>query len=176
MVPVHRTARAECAEICRLKTCWQEETASGYGIAMTMPTDDELAALGEAFDLFTRRYKMAEAVGPEKPLNELDKQVLFYVAKHPDCGPTDAARFLGVANTTISSSTDRLVKRDLLERRRPEADRRSVALRLTATGLTRVDTMSAMYGALHRHMLEPLTVMERQQLINMLTKIISYDG
>jgi len=143
---------------------------------MTMPTNEELAALGEALDLFTRRYKLAEALGPEKPLNEVDKQVLFYVAKHPDCGPTDAARFLGVANTTISSATDRLAKRDLIERHRPEADRRSVALRLTDAGQQRVDTMSAMYGELHRHMLEPLTVDERRQLIAMMAKIISDDG
>lgn len=143
---------------------------------MTMPTDEELAALGDAFDLFTRRYKLAEALGPEKPLNELDKQVLFYVAKQPGCGPSDVARFLGVANTTISSATDRLAKRGLLERQRTEEDRRSVALRLTAAGQQRVDTMQALYGALHRRMLEPLTVAERRQLIAMMTKIISYDS
>lgn len=142
---------------------------------MTMPTDEELAALGDAFELFTRRYKLAEALGPEKPLNELDKQVLFYVARNRDCGPTDAARFIGVANTTISSATDRLAKRDLIERHRPEADRRSVALRLTATGQKRVEAMSAMYGELHRRMLEPLTVTERRQLIAMMTKITSHE-
>lgn len=140
-----------------------------------MPTDEELAALGDAFDLFTRRYKLAEALGPEKPLNELDKQVLFYVARHPGCGPTDAARFLGVANTTISSATDRLVKRDLLERQRPEADRRAVSLQLTSSGQARVDALLAKYGELHRHMLDPLTVEERRQLIAMLAKITSND-
>jgi DNA-binding MarR family transcriptional regulator len=155
---------------------WQGQAASGYAIAMTMPTDEELAALSEALDLFTRRYKLAEALQPEKPLNEVDKQVLFYVAKHPGCGPSDAARFLGVANTTISSATDRLVKRDLLERHRPEADRRSVALVLTAAGQRRVDTMLAMYGELHRRMLEPLTVAERRQLIAIMTKVISDDS
>lgn len=143
---------------------------------MTMPTDEELAALGEAFDLLTRRYKLAEALGPEKPLNELDKQVLFYVARNPDCGPTDAARSIGVANTTISSATDRLAKRDLLERHRPEADRRSVALRLTTAGQQRVERLSAMYGELHRRMLEPLSAAERQQLIGMMAKVISHDG
>ncbi|MGK6353820.1 MarR family winged helix-turn-helix transcriptional regulator [Sphingomonas sp. DT-207] len=143
---------------------------------MTMPTDEELAALGEAFDLFTRRYKLAEALSPETPLNELDKQVLFYVAAHPNCGPTDAARHIGVANTTISSATDRLAKRDLLERHRPEADRRSVALRLTEAGQQRVNALSAMYGELHRRMLEPLSVAERRQLIAMMAKIISYDS
>jgi DNA-binding MarR family transcriptional regulator len=143
---------------------------------MTMPTDEELAALSEALDLFTRRYKLAEVLAPEKPLNELDKQVLLYVAKNPGCGPTDVARFLGVANTTVSSATDRLAKRDLLERDRPEADRRSVALRLTPAGQQRVDSMLAMYGQLHRRMLEPLSVAERRQLIAMMTKIISHDS
>jgi DNA-binding MarR family transcriptional regulator len=143
---------------------------------MTMPTDEELAALSEALDLFTRRYKLAEALGPDKPLNEVDKQVLFYVAKHPGCGPSDAARFLGVPNTTISSATDRLAKRDLLERRRPEADRRSVALLLTTSGQQKVDAMLEMYGEFHRSMLEPLTVVERRQLIAMMTKIVSHDG
>lgn len=145
-------------------------------MAMTMPTDEELAALGEAFDLFTRRYKLAEALGPEKPLNELDKQVLFYVARHAGCGPTDAARFLGVANTTISSATDRLVKRDLIARDRPEVDRRAVALRLTPAGQRKVDGLQAMYGALHRRMLDPLTATERRQLIAMMAKIISHDA
>lgn len=140
-----------------------------------MPTNEELAALGDAFDLFTRRYKLAEALGPEKPLNEVDKQVLFYVAKNPGCGPTDAARFLGVANTTITSATDRLVKRDLVVRQRPEADRRAVALLLTAAGRIRVKALMAMYGELHRRMLEPLTAAERRQLIAMMAKITSYE-
>lgn len=142
---------------------------------MTSPTDEELSALGEAFDLFTRRYKLAEVLAPEQPLNELDKQLLFHVARQPGCGPTDVARFLGVANTTISSATDRLVKRGLIERERPEADRRAVALHLTAAGRRRVDALGAVYGALHRRMLEPLSVPERKQLIAMMAKIVSYD-
>lgn len=141
-----------------------------------MPTDEELTALSEAFDVFTRRYKLAEALGPEKSLNELDKQVLLYVAKHRDCGPTDVARFLGIANTTISSATDRLAKRDLLERHRPDVDRRSVALRLTASGRRRVEMMLATYGELHRRMLEPLSATERRQLIAMMTKITLHDN
>ncbi|WBH17435.1 MarR family winged helix-turn-helix transcriptional regulator [Sphingomonas radiodurans] len=142
---------------------------------MTTPTDEELAALGDAFDLFTRRYKLAEALGPEKPLNELDKQVLFYVARHPGCGPSDVARFLSVANTTISSATDRLVKRDLLARQRPAADRRAVALQLTPAGQGRVDRLAAMYGNLYRRMLGPLTAQERRDMIAMMTKITSAD-
>lgn len=143
---------------------------------MTMPTDEEIAAIGDAFDLFTRRYKLADAVGPEKPLNEIEKQVLFYVADHPGCGPTDVARFLGVAATTMSSATDRLVKRELLARQRPEADRRAVALALTAAGRTRVGALHATYRELHRRLLDPLTKEERRQLIAMMGKIVAYDA
>jgi hypothetical protein len=94
---------------------------------MTTPTDDQLASLGAAFDSFARRYKLQDALGSETQLNELDKQTLIYVADHPECGPTDVARFLAVPNTTISSATDRLVNRGLLERHRPAGDRRGAA-------------------------------------------------
>ena len=140
-----------------------------------MPTDDQLATLGAAFDAFARRYKLADALGSEKPLNELDKQTLLYVAEHPDCGPTDVARFLGVPNTTISSSTDRLVKRGLIERHRPEADRRAVALRLSGAGKARAEGFAAAHLELYRRMLAPLSADERTRFIAMITKIVSHE-
>ncbi|WP_085810795.1 MarR family winged helix-turn-helix transcriptional regulator [Sphingomonas sp. TZW2008] len=143
---------------------------------MTMPTDEELAALGAAFELFARRHKLAEALGPERPLNELDKQILSYVARSDGCGPSDVARFLGVANTTVSSATDRLVKRDLLRRQRPEADRRAVALHLTPAGESRVAALQAMYGELYRRLLAPLDPAERRQLIAMMAKVANDDA
>jgi DNA-binding MarR family transcriptional regulator len=42
----------------------------------------------------------------------------------------DVARYLCVAMTTMSSAVDRLVKKALVERRRPEDNRRAVALRI----------------------------------------------
>jgi DNA-binding MarR family transcriptional regulator len=139
---------------------------------MTTPTDDQLASLGAAFETFARRYKLLDALGSEPPLNELDKQTLLFVAAHPDCGPSDAARFLAVPNTTISSSTDRLVKRRLLERHRPEEDRRAVALRLSAEGKVRADAILAAYRDLYRRMLEPLSPTERETFIRMIVKIV----
>lgn len=142
---------------------------------MTIPTDDELATLGTAFDTFARRYKLADALGPEKPLNELDKQVLLYIAEHAGCGPSDVARFLGVANTTISSATDRLVKQGLMERHRPEGDRRAVALQLTASGAARAQAYVAAHRELYRRMLGPLSPEERKSLITLITKIVYHE-
>lgn len=140
---------------------------------MTTPTDDQLASLGAAFDAFARRYKLLDAIGSESPLNELDKQTLLFVAGHPESGPSDAARFLGVPSTTISSSTDRLVKRGLLERHRPDEDRRAVALRLSADGKARADAILAAHHELYRRMLAPLSPAERKSFIQMITKIVN---
>jgi len=151
---------------------WPSAATARYRVFMKTPTDDELASLGAAFEAFARRYKLLDAVGSEPQLNELDKQTLLYVAQHPGCGPTDVARFLGVPNTTISSSTDRLVKRGLLERHRPEGDRRAVALRLSAGGKVRADAIAAAYRDLYRRMLDPLSPAERKTLIRMMGKIV----
>jgi DNA-binding MarR family transcriptional regulator len=139
---------------------------------MTTPTDDQLASLGAAFDAFARRYKLLDALGSEQQLNELDKQTLLYVADHPGCGPTDVARFLSVPNTTISSSTDRLAKRGLLERHRPEGDRRAVALQLSADGKARADAIAMAHRDLYRRMLQPLSPAERKTFIRMIMKIV----
>jgi DNA-binding MarR family transcriptional regulator len=143
---------------------------------MAVPTPDQLAALGTAFETFARRYKLADALGSDKPLNELDKLVLYFVARHPGCGPTDVARDLAVPGTTISSATDRLVKRGLLERKRPEANRRAVALRLSAQGEARFAALQSAYHAMHLSMLEPLTPGERDTLITLMTKIVSHEN
>lgn len=140
---------------------------------MSGPTDDELAKLGAAFDAFARRYKLADALSSEPMLNELDKQALLYIAAHPGCGPTDIGRFLGVPNTTISSATDRLVKRGLLQRTRTETDRRAVALQLSDAGTDRVGGLVAAHRALYRRMLEPLSPSERESLIRIVTIIVS---
>lgn len=146
-----------------------------YSNDMTTPTDDQLAKLGAAFETFARRHKLVDALGSETQLNELDKQTLLYVADHPGCGPTDLARFLAVPNTTISSSTDRLVKRGLLERHRPEGDRRAVALRLSAAGRKRADAILAAHRELYRRMLGPLSPAERKSFVRMIAKIVYHE-
>lgn len=142
---------------------------------MTEPTDDQLAKLGAAFETFARRYKLAEAEGSERPLNELDRQTLLFVADHPGCGPTDVARFLSVATTTVSSATDRLARRGLLARDRVEGDRRAVALRLSGDGEALVGELVAAHRAMYRMMLSRLSPAERDAFVGMITKIVYHE-
>ncbi|GLS44291.1 MarR family winged helix-turn-helix transcriptional regulator [Methylobacterium brachythecii] len=142
---------------------------------MTKPTADQIATLGAAFQAFVRRFKLADAGNFDKPLNELDVQTLLYIARHSDCGPTDIARYLGLAATTISSATDRLAKRGLLERHRIEGDRRAVALRLSEEGSARATAQLEAYNALNVTMLERLEPAERETFIRMVTKIAYHE-
>lgn len=138
---------------------------------MTTPTDAQLSAIAAAFDTFARRFKMAEALCTDTPLNEVDKQTLLYVADHADCGPTDVARFLGVPATTLTSVADRLVKKKLLERGRAEGDRRAVTLRLTDGGQVQVQGLLGAYQDMYRRLLQPLAPAEQDQFIHLLAKI-----
>lgn len=142
---------------------------------MSEPTDEQMTKAGAAFDAFTRRHKLADVSGLERPLNELDKQVLQFIATNPGCGPSDVARFLAVPSTTISSATDRLVKRALLDRDRIEGDRRAISLRLTEQGEATVAALHENYQSLLRMMLERLSEGERDQFIGLITKIVYND-
>lgn len=143
---------------------------------MSDPTEDQLAALGTAFQAFARRYKLADALKADRPLAELDKAVLLYVADHAGCGPTDVARFLDVPTTTLSSATDRLVKRGFLKRERIEADRRAVALSLSEAGASYAQAQLETYRRMYMLMLSRLSSRERDQFIAMITKIVYNDG
>lgn len=152
------------------------EAEMRYVGSMSDPTEDQLAALGTAFETFARRHKLADALRSERPLAELDKAVLLYVAEHAGCGPTDVARFLAVPTTTLSSATDRLVKRGFLKRERIEADRRAVALTLSESGAIYAQAQVEAYRKMHMLMLSRLSPDERDQFIAMITKIVYNDG
>ena len=108
---------------------------SCFGIGMTEPTPDQVEQLTRAFERFTRRFKVAEAAAAaDNALNALDAQTLVFVESNPDCGMGEVARYLNVAMTTMSSAIDRLVRKHLVERRRPDDNRRAVATQSDGTG------------------------------------------
>ncbi len=83
--------------------------------------------------------------------------------------------FLAVPTTTLSSATDRLVKRGLLKRERIEADRRAVALTLSEDGAAYAQAQIEAYRKMYVLMLSRLAPDERDQFIAMISKIIYND-
>lgn len=139
---------------------------------MTEPTQQQIDQLTRAFERFTRKFKVAEAAAAaDNALNALDLQTLVFIEEHPSCLMSDVARYLNVAMTTMSSAIDRLVKKAFVERRRPEDNRRSVALTATETGKGVVQDHAAGYRAACQMMLRSLNQTERNELIRLSEKI-----
>ena len=143
---------------------------------MTEPTPEQVEQLTRAFERFTRRFKVAEAAAAaDNALNALDAQTLVFVDDHPDCGMGDVARYLNVAMTTMSSAIDRLVKKALVVRRRPEDNRRAVALTATDRGRQVVEEQVAGYREACRLMLRSLEPGEQSELIRLTEKIAGHE-
>lgn len=143
---------------------------------MIEPNPEQLEQLTLAFERFTRRFKVAEAaMAMENSLNALDVQALLFIGDNPDCSLGEVARHLGVALTTMSSAADRLVRKGMIERRRPEANRRSVALTLTDAGKRAVAGYMEGYRDACGAMLEPLDPAERESFVSLTLKISRYD-
>jgi DNA-binding MarR family transcriptional regulator len=139
---------------------------------MTEPSQEQVEQLTRAVERFTRRFKVAEAAAAaDNALNALDAQTLVFVDDHPGCGMGDVARYLNVAMTTMSSAIERLVKKTLVERRRPEDNRRAVALSATGQGRLVVEETVAGYRQACRIMLLSLDPAEQSELIRLTEKI-----
>ena len=143
---------------------------------MTEPTQEQVDQLTRALERFTRRFKVAEAAAAaENALNALDAQTLVFVDENPGCGMGDVARYLNVAMTTMSSAIDRLVKKALVDRRRPEDNRRAVALTATDKGRQVVQDQVAGYRDACRMMLRSLEPTEQSELIRLTEKIADHE-
>jgi DNA-binding MarR family transcriptional regulator len=139
---------------------------------MTEPTREQVEQLTRAFARFTRRFKVAEAAAAaDNALNALDAEALVFIGDNPGCGISDVARYLNVAMTTMSSAIDRLVRKQLIARRRPQDDRRSVALTATVKGRRAIDDHIAGYREACRIMLRSLDPQEQLELIRLTEKI-----
>lgn len=143
---------------------------------MTEPTKEQVEQLTRAFERFTRRFKVAEAAAAaDNALNALDAQTLVFVNDNPGCGMGDVARYLNVAMTTMSSAIDRLVKKTFVQRRRPEDNRRAVALTATDQGRQIVAEHVAGYREACRTMLRSLDPEEQSELIRLTEKIANHE-
>ena len=143
---------------------------------MTHATPEQIGQFTLVFERFTRRFKVAEAAAAAaNSLNALDVQALLFINDNPDCGLGDVARNLHVALTTMSSTADWLVRREMITRRRPEENRRSVALALTSKGVAAVEGYMAGYYDACKAMLDPLDQTDRAEFVRLTQKIADYE-
>ncbi|WP_320242663.1 MarR family transcriptional regulator [Cognatiyoonia sp. IB215182] len=144
---------------------------------------DDVTQLHSAVTVIMRALKIAEK-GLQVAHRELnfvpaDIQTLRFLATHPACKLSDLAHHLGVVPTTASSIIDRLVDRGLVSRERPESNRRSVSLDLTAAGKDAFSRLDAEEKATMQLMLDALSKEERPAFVRAMSQIaahVSTDG
>lgn len=134
-----------------------------------------LAVLSRVSRLARRLDLARGAAFAEQALDGWEFDVLSALRRAGD--PYELSPGQLVAETLVTSGTmtnrvDRLTARGFVERRPSATDRRGVIVRLTSLGLSTVD--AAMAELLdHEHgILEALTVGERQQLADLLRRVL----
>jgi len=110
--------------------------------------------------LFYLLRKNADALGT----TFMQFHVLQTLRDHPDIGLSELAELILVGNSTTSGLVDRLVKSELVIRKRLESDRRSVTLRITDKGDELQDRMESAYMQ-SLSPLNQLSVSDRQDLL-----------
>ncbi|MFQ6550386.1 MarR family winged helix-turn-helix transcriptional regulator [Aestuariibius sp. 2305UL40-4] len=103
-----------------------------------------------------------------------DLQSLRFIAQNPGCRSGELAAYLGVVPTTATSVVDRLVKRGLVSRTRPESDRRSVALTLTEDGREAFARIDAEEKQTMRVMLDALPDADREGFVRAMAQIAEH--
>jgi DNA-binding MarR family transcriptional regulator len=121
--------------------------------------------------ILTVAEKSFQPAGGRMKYNGLDFQTIGFVGRNTGCMASELSNFLAVAATTATSTVDRLVKRGIVLRARPEDNRRTVSLSLSETGAELFEAMVAHDMLSMELMLETLDKSERAPFIAAMEKI-----
>lgn len=117
-----------------------------------------------AFDIYARE------VGGDG-LTPRQFAVLLTVDQNEGLSQTDLVRLTGIDRSTLADMISRLIKRDLLVRRRTEMDARANAVRITAAGRRALKAALPGVRRAEAHVLDPLRSGRRRDFVNSLTTL-----
>lgn len=97
--------------------------------------------------------------------------VLVIIEANPGLKQSDLARATHLDRSTVVSVIDNLERRDLVERRPAQNDRRSNALVLTQAGVKLLKTLKTEVQAHEKRLVEDFSASERETLVSLLKRI-----
>ncbi|HKR65928.1 MAG TPA: MarR family transcriptional regulator [Thermoanaerobaculia bacterium] len=100
-----------------------------------------------------------------------EKSLLRFLAEHGPSNMSEVSGELGLALSSTTGVVDRLVERKVVERVRPEDDRRTVRVMLTPRGKRAIDGMNADRTRLGQAMLERLEPRQREVLLELFRRM-----
>lgn len=117
-----------------------------------------------AFELY------AEEAGKDA-LTPRQHTVLSAVDRNEGASQTELVRLTGIDRSTLADMISRLIARDLLARKRTEADQRANAVRLTAKGSKALKGVQGAAARADQRLLDLLPAGRRGDFLRMLTTI-----
>ncbi len=119
-------------------------------------------------EILTRQFLVGQKTSD---LSRSETALLRLLADRGASTMSDISAELGLALSSTTGVVDGLVEHKLVERSRPEADRRTVVVGLTRSGRRMHDHYVADRTPLVTAMLEPLSPAERKKLLALFRKI-----
>jgi DNA-binding MarR family transcriptional regulator len=106
-------------------------------------------------------------------LSRTETTLLSFLAERGPVTMSEISSLLGLALSSTTGLIDRMVERRLVERSRPDSDRRTVRVVLTTRGKRALERYTADRVRLARGMLERLEPAERETLLGFFRKMTS---
>ncbi len=108
------------------------------------PDEQQTAGLSESIARLRRAMRRAARVAdPENTLTVAQLELLASLAEHPGARPSELARLLRLAPSTVTTLIHAMTPRGMISRATEDADRRAVAMRLTEAGHGALDDWQA---------------------------------
>jgi DNA-binding MarR family transcriptional regulator len=111
---------------------------------------------------------------PQWPITPMQGGILVTLSQQPAMSQAMLARHLGVEAPTVQTAIDRLEKLGCLQRVRPDGERRSFHLQLTDSGRAALDAVQCFGQEREADLLAPLSPAERQQFLELLSRVVSH--
>lgn len=105
------------------------------------PDDDRVHGLSESIARLRRAMRRAaRAADPANTLTVAQLELLASLAEHPGARPSELARLLRLAPSTVTTLINAIAPRGLIRRSTEDSDRRAVAMHLTDAGHGALDS------------------------------------
>lgn len=138
-------------------------------MAKHSPDVEEMAReLMGCFDELVREFLVTNEGGS---YSASEKSLLRLLGDQGPSNMSDISSHLGLALSSTTGLIDRLVERRIVERARPDSDRRTVRVMLTTRGRKALEGLNADRIRLGRAMLERLEPPQRQTLLQLFRRI-----
>lgn len=113
---------------------------------------------------------------PDATITPVQYSLLSTLAEFGELDQNSLSHRIGLERTSVAEVLPRLEERQLIERKRSEADGRIRIVALTAEGQALLDSLAAAVARAHARTIEALPAAERKELMRMMALLVTADS